>query len=191
MAMRSNAPTKQPVCPKCGGLMEPAEEKGLPLDRCTSCRGIWIDFFSLDAVLRKQTSVKYVGDAEDLMNPGASRPTALTCPRCDARLFECSHAGITLEWCAGCRGLYLDDGEIGQIRAWRRRNCGKRLGNAAGHLASLSVGAAADQMASWWLPDLYNWALSAFTEAKDLRQAKREHDESRLPRPFGSDTKRS
>ena len=43
-------------CPKCGmGLVE-IDYKGINIDKCSSCEGIWLDAGELDAVLKLEGS---------------------------------------------------------------------------------------------------------------------------------------
>lgn len=38
-------------CPKCGGHLEPIDRKGVQLDQCPDCHGIWFDAGELDVVV--------------------------------------------------------------------------------------------------------------------------------------------
>jgi Zn-finger nucleic acid-binding protein len=42
-------------CPKCPGRLENYAFRGLVLDRCESCEGIWLDKGELEGILRKAT----------------------------------------------------------------------------------------------------------------------------------------
>lgn len=42
---------------------------------------------------------------------------SLICPNCGAPLTERAWAGVTVDACPGCRGLWMDRGELGQIQA--------------------------------------------------------------------------
>lgn len=41
----------------------------------------------------------------------------MTCPRCNATLAELDRDGITIDRCAGCRGIWLDRGELEKLLA--------------------------------------------------------------------------
>ncbi len=36
----------------------------------------------------------------------------MVCPRCDSELVERERAGITIDFCSSCRGVWLDRGEL-------------------------------------------------------------------------------
>ncbi len=42
-------------CPKCPGLLETYSFRGIILDRCSKCSGVWMDKGELEAVIRKVT----------------------------------------------------------------------------------------------------------------------------------------
>ncbi len=42
-------------CPKCPGLLETYSFRGIILDRCSQCSGVWMDRGELEAVIRKVT----------------------------------------------------------------------------------------------------------------------------------------
>jgi len=61
------------------------------------------------------------GSVQDLMSRALSEPTGLTCPRCTDSLRATTHADITVDWCDGCHGIFLDRDEPDKIMAWRRK----------------------------------------------------------------------
>ena len=96
----------------------------LSLERCGSCRGFWFDAYALDAVLKQRVPGRRLGEAADLMNPVASHSTTMGCPRCASSLKSHERAGITVEWCSSCRGLFLDAEALDRLIQWRRDNRG-------------------------------------------------------------------
>jgi hypothetical protein len=44
-------------CPKCGMEMISLDFKGVVVDRCTGCEGLYLDKGELDAILKKDKSV--------------------------------------------------------------------------------------------------------------------------------------
>lgn len=44
-------------CPKCGMEMISLDFKGIVVDRCTNCEGLYLDKGELDAILKKDKSV--------------------------------------------------------------------------------------------------------------------------------------
>ena len=41
-------------CPKCGGNLRPVLFRGITIDRCLSCEGVWLDAGELEKVAGKQ-----------------------------------------------------------------------------------------------------------------------------------------
>ncbi|RLB58072.1 MAG: hypothetical protein DRI34_05985 [Deltaproteobacteria bacterium] len=44
------------------------------------------------------------------------RPMALICPKCLSDMSEVEHQGVTVDVCQGCRGIWLDAGELAELR---------------------------------------------------------------------------
>lgn len=126
-------------CPKCSNTLRPIEDGGVDFERCSGCNGQWYDHMVLEAAFKKWLPARHVGNVDDFMNPHASRSTELPCPRCPEKLLEVAQAGVTVEWCQGCRGLYLDEGELGRIRQWRRSNFVADMGKVARRAAEVAA----------------------------------------------------
>lgn len=41
----------------------------------------------------------------------------MICPRCQGELFEVVKQGVTIDHCSGCKGIWLDQGELAKIIA--------------------------------------------------------------------------
>jgi hypothetical protein len=39
-------------CPKCGAGLETIEQRGLSIDRCPECRGLWLDHGELELLMK-------------------------------------------------------------------------------------------------------------------------------------------
>lgn len=42
-------------CPKCGAELVPVPYRGIELDKCSRCQGVWLDFGELDQVVAEDT----------------------------------------------------------------------------------------------------------------------------------------
>ncbi len=42
-------------CPKCAGQMVPVRYRGVELDKCSRCQGVWLDVGELDQVVAEDT----------------------------------------------------------------------------------------------------------------------------------------
>jgi len=41
-------------CPKCGHVLTELEFKGVKIDRCLSCQGVWLDAGELEQISQKE-----------------------------------------------------------------------------------------------------------------------------------------
>jgi len=103
-------------CPTCRkkSLKElEVEETGVKVDVCKACRGIWFDAAELEGTV--PVAAKRLG-----VPSGAPR-TNRVCPRCRELLstFPYPQTEITVDMCKRCRGLWLDKGELIQVRQVR------------------------------------------------------------------------
>jgi Zn-finger nucleic acid-binding protein len=100
-------------CPKCRHELAENTLEGIPIHACSSCNGIWFD---------RERIKGYLGEA--LQRSGQSpvlatlreidfTPTDLVCPACQLPSLESIKPhGVEIEQCTGCRGVFLDPGEI-------------------------------------------------------------------------------
>jgi len=104
------------LCPRCKAneLKESKTDKGVKLDVCTQCRGIWFDKGELQRFL--QDGLK------DLTIPTGAGPAGLQCPKCRTPLANFDYPGtrVGVDACKKCGGVWLDGGEFGKIKAVRK-----------------------------------------------------------------------
>jgi Zn-finger nucleic acid-binding protein len=130
-----------PVCPE-RPVLRPLDLQGslrVPLRRCDGCHGVWTD--AETAAIASD----HFHESHYAMRPGHGRQGCRgcstffaeprrECPRChanqDLRCPSCTEnmrlveiAGVTLDVCLSCRGVWFDRGELGLVV----RNHGKRL----------------------------------------------------------------
>jgi membrane associated rhomboid family serine protease len=83
------------------------------LDCCVECRGIWCDGKELEHVLGTPLPL----EARDSPSALAPAKASVRCPRGHGRLRQVSPGeGVFLDWCARCFGVWVDHGEMRQIR---------------------------------------------------------------------------
>lgn len=94
------------TCPACtAATMRPFEVGKLELDRCTFCRGLWFDGGELETALGKRLAAQLTEDQE----------SSRRCPRCTIAMRPAVVAGLRVEFCTKCNGVFLDDGELTAI----------------------------------------------------------------------------
>lgn len=110
-------------CPACNNLMEELAVEEIIVDVCKDgCGGIWFDQFELKKVDEPHESL---GESlldfkkSDSVEVDHNKPK--TCPRCNdttmMRHFFSVKKEVTVDECPKCGGIWLDHGELGQIRS--------------------------------------------------------------------------
>ena len=115
-------------CPACRGVLETFDEIGVELDRCRSCRGVWLDGRELSKLIEargREFPPDFVAAVRERLE-GAPRGALVQtedreprhCPRCDVplRIFNYAYStGVMVDRCPVCKGIWTDKGEIEQI----------------------------------------------------------------------------
>ena len=101
-------------CPKCKHYMKSIEYKGITIERCTSCYGMWFDKFELaDLKHLSGSEVIDMGDVE--VGRDQNKETEIYCPTCDILMLPVAdkrQSHIHYERCPHCKGVYFDAGEF-------------------------------------------------------------------------------
>jgi Zn-finger nucleic acid-binding protein len=124
--------------------MAAIEESNVPFDLCPTCRGVFFDLFALEQLLKNDLAAHTVGDASEILSPSLSERTELDCPRCPAKMLRRELAGVDIEWCDGCRGIFLDAGEPEKLMEWRRANRSRDVKDSAKAAATVAAETAAE-----------------------------------------------
>ncbi len=96
-------------CPRCKERLEPFTRKGMILDRCRACAGLWYDDGELTADLGLSRRLR----AKE------GTPSDLRCPRCpDRGLFSIAYpkTPVMIDACADCNGVWLDETRLAELR---------------------------------------------------------------------------
>ena len=85
-------------CPKCGSNLKVTKYKGIEVDKCESCEGMWLDYPELDEL---EDTVLDVDEQKGstITRPGESE---YKCPKClgPMQQFRYRYNEIWLEVCA-------------------------------------------------------------------------------------------
>ena len=115
-------------CPACDNKLTPLTAGRLTLDVCQGgCGGIWFDNFELTKLtgpdeIDAAALVQF--DRNDLVDYEKRR----RCPKCNIimmRHFFSERREVEVDECPGCAGVWLDPGELTQIRREMRENFGE------------------------------------------------------------------
>ncbi|NEO35458.1 MAG: zf-TFIIB domain-containing protein [Moorea sp. SIOASIH] len=101
-------------CPKCEGTLEAVVYSTIPVDRCTSCQGIWFD--SMEAQLLKEIKGSEIIDTGDPKTGSKFNEIRdINCPKCQTKLtkmVDIKQTHIRYEKCPVCYGIWFDAGEF-------------------------------------------------------------------------------
>ena len=103
-------------CLKCAKQMRSVlTKKGVLIDVCPSCRGVWLDYGEVNFFIKDRTILK------QYLHFGLDRSQRISakCPKCDnASMQAGKFPGFSyqVEECSSCRGIYLDAQEFENIQ---------------------------------------------------------------------------
>ena len=96
-------------CPRCGSGLEKEKYKGIEVDKCVSCEGMWLDYPELDQL--EDTAM----DEDELKGSMITRQmgSEITCPQCHGAMqqFRYRYNELWLDVCEAEHGFWLDKGE--------------------------------------------------------------------------------
>ncbi len=105
-------------CPKCDSAFEKIFVETIELDRCTNCKGIWFDSGELKEILKIKNSEKVdIGDQK--VGKRNDNIKNVRCPKCNqimAPMVDLKQSHIWYEYCGSCGGVYLDAGELKDLK---------------------------------------------------------------------------
>lgn len=119
-----------PRCPHCrADLCEVTAAAALGyyvvLDQCPRCGGVWCDRWELYPITAAAAARLDPVDGEALRRPTPVAASPLECPRCRARLQAFRDAllpaDMCIERCPNCDGLWLNRGQLRQVKSIPRR----------------------------------------------------------------------
>ena len=116
-------------CPKCVGKLEHKIIENVEVDVCFVCEGIWFDAGELEKVIQADSKdLQFIDlDREELdgkkiagLRDELDKKEAI-CPRCGngIKLVRKEHKGkhkVNVDICQKCNGIWLDGGEINELR---------------------------------------------------------------------------
>lgn len=89
-------------------------DSNLVLDRCEQCRGFWFDGGEVRQFLNSP-SFKERFLSKPAPPAALGDPAGRSCPKCDKSLNHLEIAGVEVDVCVSCMGVWLDDGELDHL----------------------------------------------------------------------------
>ncbi|MFQ6134137.1 MAG: M48 family metalloprotease [Armatimonadota bacterium] len=119
-ASAGGAPAADGACPRCSESLSRAKLRGREMQVCKSCGGVWIGSDELNHLLK--TVPQRLVDADtkfpNLIGVGWNRVAPKRCPQCGKKLAAASvreAAGVAVDCCLDCDGVWFDDGELAAV----------------------------------------------------------------------------
>jgi len=113
-------------CPACGKALQAMTVKDVTVDVCRGgCGGIWFDNFELKKFDEShETAGQALLQIEKDPNLRVDHSRRRNCPKCRdvvmMRHFFSVKRQVEIDECPSCGGIWLDSGELGQIRSQYR-----------------------------------------------------------------------
>ena len=96
-------------CPQCNIALDQRRYRGLEIDHCSECRGLWLDFAEMDLLEDTANRDEILKGTRDYARRAGDRP----CPHCGAKMdvFNYRAYNLPIEHCPDDHGYWLDKGE--------------------------------------------------------------------------------
>ncbi len=126
-------------CPGCGGGLgevyaEANYGRVLLLDQCAECGGVWFDRWELYFARPGSLLALHEMDSERFASPNPAQKGSNECPRCGHGLKPFIDPALPkdarIKRCEGCKGLWLNRGELGKYANHRAAMTGAAEGPA-------------------------------------------------------------
>jgi len=101
-------------CPNCNSDLVPTTRHKIEVNRCQSCKGMWLEYRELDQL---EDEVFDFGEQAKGTLILDSTPTSAKCPECSALLkrFRYRFYDLEMDFCENLHGFWLDDDEDTRI----------------------------------------------------------------------------
>ncbi len=97
-------------CPNCNAALAPEKRRGIDMESCPSCKGMWLGRQELEQL--EDEAFDLGDDKKGSLIFGAA-PTTRKCPKCRQLMqrFQYRDYDLELDFCGDGHGFWLDAGE--------------------------------------------------------------------------------
>lgn len=103
-------------CGKCGGEFRTLLLDGLIIDRCSSCKGAWLDYGEIDRLLESEAQLEKLPKKALARAPLDALVGSCPNDRVALRAFNVPGHPAAIEVCPACHGVWFDRGELPLLR---------------------------------------------------------------------------
>jgi Zn-finger nucleic acid-binding protein len=111
MAKKEKFLDKPIDCPRCWVRTDRVNRKGVEIDICPKCNGIWLDTRELKKLIDSPRLYDYLTSYM-----GTEAQSKLVCPRCGGLMNLEEAEEIEVDVCLSCRGVWLDAHELEALK---------------------------------------------------------------------------
>ena len=120
------------LCVRCKSEMQKNNLRGVLVDYCGACNGVWLDEGELQALEDGMQKAEDVIRKEKRTEVLAERRRGVEvvgqCPKCQSDgVKERRMDDVLVDYCTNCRGLFFDHGELQRILENRKQGFFDRL----------------------------------------------------------------
>ena len=101
-------------CPNCNHKLVSEEYKGMTVDKCPNCGGMWFDFMELDQL---EDNVFLNDDMKGTL-VWDKKPSERKCPKCEEKMAQFNYRldDLFIEYCdKNMHGYWIDKGEAERV----------------------------------------------------------------------------
>ncbi|MCP5299413.1 MAG: zf-TFIIB domain-containing protein [Chromatiaceae bacterium] len=103
-------------CPRCIEKMSSARYNGVKVAECLYCNGVWLPERTLVNVLARCEGAPSLPKIKEYFSSKHDSGANRSCPECaDETLSQVLVAGVELDLCPKCGGMFFDGGELKQL----------------------------------------------------------------------------
>lgn len=113
-------------CPNCKASLRTIRYEGIGIETCNSCNGHWLDSDELGKIVKIREAKFDEQERRAIVESTSITGVALDdvdrdlpCPKCGGTTDAVNYggdSGIVIDRCTGCRGFWLDHGELEKIQ---------------------------------------------------------------------------
>ncbi|MDA3901685.1 MAG: zf-TFIIB domain-containing protein [Spirochaetes bacterium] len=105
-------------CPKCGSDMETVVYGTVETDRCSECKGFWLDANETKTLIEMH-GAEIVDSGDRAIGKLMNEKHDIVCPRCGVLMIHLADPlmpDVVYEQCPACSGMFLDAGELSSLK---------------------------------------------------------------------------
>lgn len=76
------------ICPKCGNELRKVKNRGVEVDYCDNCQGVWFDFTEIEDLAAGIKEFNLVAPRLEHLRVAETAETLKHCPRCNSKMLK-------------------------------------------------------------------------------------------------------